>query len=131
MQAIRSFAKSFIVLLLGSESKPRRIVRGLASGYRICVSPADNLGYLLGTAEPHLQTAIRNHVTAGDTVYDIGANLGTCPCPSQSGLGRGVELSRSSLFLKISQPFGKTLKSMESTTSGCWSLQRQTSLARQ
>jgi FkbM family methyltransferase len=76
MQAIRSFAKSCMVLLLGSESRPRTIVRGLASGYRICVSPAENLSYLLGTAEPHLQKAIRNYVAPGDTVYDIGANLG-------------------------------------------------------
>jgi FkbM family methyltransferase len=76
MPAIRTFAKSCIVFLLGSESRPRTIVRGLASGCRICVSPAENLGYLLGTAEPHLQRAIRNYVAAGDTVYDIGANLG-------------------------------------------------------
>jgi FkbM family methyltransferase len=76
MSVIRRFAKSCVVLLLGSESRPRRIVRGLASGYRICVSPAENLGYLLGTAEPHLQKIIREYVAAGDTVYDIGANIG-------------------------------------------------------
>jgi FkbM family methyltransferase len=60
----------------GNESKPRTIIGGLASGYQICVSPAENLGYLLGTDEPHLQKAIRAHVAAGDTVYDIGANVG-------------------------------------------------------
>src|ERR1700677_4525023 len=76
MSAIRTLAKSCIVLILGRDSKPRRIVRGLASGYRICVSPAENLGYLLGTDEPHLQRAIRDYVSAGDTVYDIGANVG-------------------------------------------------------
>jgi FkbM family methyltransferase len=76
MSAIRSFAKSCIVLLWGTESKPRTIVRGLASGYRISVSPAQRLGYLLGTDEPHLQKAIRDYVAAGDTVYDIGANIG-------------------------------------------------------
>jgi FkbM family methyltransferase len=76
MSAIRRLAKLCIVLLLGSDSKPRRILRGLGSGYRICVSPAENLGYLLGTDEPHLQRAIRDYVSAGDTVYDIGANVG-------------------------------------------------------
>jgi FkbM family methyltransferase len=40
------------------------------------VSPAENLGYLLGTAEPHLQRAIKKYVEGGDTVYDIGANMG-------------------------------------------------------
>ncbi len=76
MSAIRSFAKSCIVLLWGAESKPRTILRGLASGYRICISPAQQLGYLLGTDEPHLQKAIRDYVAVGDTVYDIGANIG-------------------------------------------------------
>jgi len=74
--AIRGFAKSCIVLLLGRDTRPRRIVRGLASGYRICVSPVDRLAYLLGTAEPYLQRIIREYVAAGDTVYDIGANIG-------------------------------------------------------
>ena len=76
MSAIRSFARSGLILVLGEECKPRRIVRGLAAGYRICVSPARNLAYLLGTAEPHLQRAIRQYIAPGDTVYDIGANLG-------------------------------------------------------
>jgi FkbM family methyltransferase len=73
---VRRFAKSCIVLLVGRKIRPRKIVRGLASGYRICVSPADNLGYLLGTSEPHLQRIIRQYVATGDTVYDIGANIG-------------------------------------------------------
>jgi FkbM family methyltransferase len=34
------------------------------------------LAYLLGTAEPHLQRAIKRYVAAGDTVYDVGANIG-------------------------------------------------------
>jgi FkbM family methyltransferase len=76
MSAIRRLAKSCVVLMLGSESKPRTILRGLASGCRICVSPTEHLGYLLGTAETHLQRAIREYVAAGDTVHDIGANLG-------------------------------------------------------
>ena len=73
---LRHFAKSCIVLLLGRESRPRKIIHGLASGYLICVSPADNLGYLLGTTEPHLQKIIKEYVATGDTVYDIGANIG-------------------------------------------------------
>jgi len=76
MSSIRQVAKSSAVLLLGRERKPRKILRGLAAGYRICVSPCDNLGYLLGTTEPHLQRVIRQYVSAGDTAYDIGANVG-------------------------------------------------------
>ena len=74
--AIRNLAKSCAIALLGREAKPRTIIRGLASGYRILVSPTENLGYLLGTAEPHLQRIIREYVGSGDTVYDIGANMG-------------------------------------------------------
>jgi FkbM family methyltransferase len=74
--SLRRLAKSCIVLFLGRENRPRKIVRGLASGYRICVSPTEHLGYLLGTSEPHLQAIIREHVAPGDTVYDIGANIG-------------------------------------------------------
>lgn len=74
---LRSLVKSCIVLALGRESRPRKIVRGFASGCWICVSPADRLAYLLGTSEPHLQRIIiKEHVVAGDTVYDIGANTG-------------------------------------------------------
>ena len=76
MSVIRDLAKSCIVLLLGHETRPRTIIRGLASGYRICVSPDENLGCLVGTAEPHLQRAIKEFVAAGDTVYDIGAHIG-------------------------------------------------------
>jgi FkbM family methyltransferase len=76
VSAIRAIGKSCAVLVLGRESKPRRILRGLASGYRIFVSPSENLGYLVGTAEPHLQRAIKQYVTTGDTAYDIGANMG-------------------------------------------------------
>ena len=76
ISGIRNFAKSCAVAVLGPEAKPRTIIRGAASGYRICVSPTENLGYLLGTAEPHLQRIIRKYVAPGDAVYDIGANMG-------------------------------------------------------
>ena len=73
---LRKFAKSGIVALLGRECKPHRIIRGLASGYQISVSPSEHLSYLIGTAEPHLQRIIKEYVRVGDVVYDIGANIG-------------------------------------------------------
>jgi FkbM family methyltransferase len=76
MLEIRALAKSAFLRILGQECRPRLIVRGLPSGYRIKVSPAEHLSYLLGTAEPHLQRAIKLFVSRGDTVYDVGANLG-------------------------------------------------------
>jgi FkbM family methyltransferase len=76
MSIIRGFAKWFVVLVRERESSPRRILRGLASGYRICLSPAENLDYLLGTSEPHLQRIIRKYVSSGQTASDIAANIG-------------------------------------------------------
>ena len=76
MRSLRKLSKSAALLVLGRESRPRRILFGLPSGLRINVSPAEHLGYLLGTTEPHLQRVIKKYVAAGDTVYDIGANIG-------------------------------------------------------
>ena len=52
ISGIRNFAKSCALVVLGPEARPRTITRGAASGYRICVSPTENPGYLPGTAEP-------------------------------------------------------------------------------
>lgn len=76
MSVVRKFAKSSAVFFLGRKSKPRRILTGLAAGCRVSVSPAESLSYILGTAEPELQSAIRKYVSVGATVYDIGANIG-------------------------------------------------------
>jgi FkbM family methyltransferase len=53
------------------------------------ISPAEKLGYLLGTDEPHLQKAIRKYVVAGDTVYDIGANVGYVSLSLAKRVGTG------------------------------------------
>jgi len=76
MMHFRNLIRSSLVSLLGKKRKPRKIFYGLARGYRINISPAENLSYVLGTNEPHLQRAIRQFVTAGDSVYDVGANIG-------------------------------------------------------
>lgn len=76
MTTLRSMAKGIATLFMGTTCRPRRILRGLPRGYKIVVSPKDNLGCLLGTEEPHLQNVIRKYVLPGQTVYDIGANMG-------------------------------------------------------
>jgi FkbM family methyltransferase len=76
MSFARRLVKSGILVLWDRNVRPRLILRGLPRGYRLNVSPAENLGYLMGTAEPHLQRAIRRYVAARDTVYDVGANIG-------------------------------------------------------
>jgi hypothetical protein len=59
-----------------ARSEASKILRGLASGYKICVSPAEYLAYLLETAEPQLRKIIKEHVGRGDTIHDSGGNIG-------------------------------------------------------
>lgn len=76
LTTLRRITRRLLISVLGTEIRPRRILRGLASGCQIVVSPAEHLSYLFGTAETHLQKAIKKYVHAGDTVFDIGANIG-------------------------------------------------------
>lgn len=76
MSTVRSLTKSCAVRILGPEARPHHILRGLALGCRMSVSPAEYLSYIAGTAEPHLQRVIRSYVAKGETVFDIGANMG-------------------------------------------------------
>jgi FkbM family methyltransferase len=110
MPLLRSLAKSCVVGLMGPECKPRKILRGLASGYRIWVSPAENLSYLLGTAEPHLQRAIQNYVSPGDTVYDIGAHIGYVSLSLARRVGSG---GRVLAFEPVPQNFAMIHRNVE------------------
>lgn len=70
--------------------RSRRILRLLSAPLRsgahpIAAGPARGLlldaagsrpSYVLGTAEPQLQTLLRAHLRPGDTLYDLGANVG-------------------------------------------------------
>ena len=88
LPTVREIARSCAILMMGRDTRPRRVLRGLASGYRLSVSPAENLGYLIGTAEPHLQRAIRKYVQPGDTAYDIGSNIGYVSLALAKRVGR-------------------------------------------
>lgn len=51
------------------------IQQGIGKGLRFNTGPA-NAGYLLGTAEPEVQTALATFLHRGMVAYDIGANVG-------------------------------------------------------
>jgi FkbM family methyltransferase len=89
VSTIRKIAKSCAVLVMGRKCRSRKILRGLASGYRISVSPAENLGYLLGIEERDLQRAIKRYVVAGDTAYDVGAHIGYVSLSLVKRVGQG------------------------------------------
>lgn len=65
MLNFRPLAKKLILSTLGADTRPRRILSGLASGSRLHASPASNLGYISGTADRYLQRAIKRYVSAG------------------------------------------------------------------
>lgn len=72
---VRRFGKA--LLPMGSrEPRVRAISSGLGRGLRLRVLPDTPKSYWLGTHELQMQTAIREHVRAGMTVYDCGANVG-------------------------------------------------------
>jgi FkbM family methyltransferase len=80
-------------MILGHERRPRRILRGLARGCQIIVSPSEHMGYLVGTAEEHLQRIIRDYVRPGDTVFDIGSNIGYVTLSLSMRVGRAGRVS--------------------------------------
>lgn len=51
------------------------VQQGEGKGLRFNVGQS-NAGYLLGTAEPSVQFALRTLIQSGMTVYDVGANVG-------------------------------------------------------
>jgi FkbM family methyltransferase len=76
LKVFRKVIKSLFICAFGRGIQPHRVWRGLASGYKMCVSPNEHLGYLFGTVETYLQKLIEDQVHEGDVVYDIGANIG-------------------------------------------------------
>ena len=74
-----SFVRRFGKALLPTGSREphvRAISSGLGRGLRLRVLPDTPKSYWLGTHELQMQAAIREHVRAGMTVYDCGANVG-------------------------------------------------------
>ena len=73
--ALRRLGKA---LLLRKDEAPRVrvIASGLGRGLRLRVLPETPKSYWLGTHEPQMQAALREHVREGMTVYDCGANVG-------------------------------------------------------
>jgi FkbM family methyltransferase len=56
-------------------NRARVVGHGQAAGMRIDPAGAA-AGYALGTSEPLIQDALAAHVRSGDTVWDVGANVG-------------------------------------------------------
>lgn len=77
-------------LLVGRSRRARALIRKLSGParrgtYRIASGPAKGLAidvagsrpsYVLGTAEPELQALLAEHLSPGDIVLDLGANVG-------------------------------------------------------
>jgi FkbM family methyltransferase len=53
-----------------------KIAAGDLAGYQIVLDMQADKDYWLGTYEPELQAALRELVSPGATIYDVGANIG-------------------------------------------------------
>jgi len=53
-----------------------RVAAGDLAGYTLLLDMQTEKDYWLGTYEPELQAALHDLVRPGDTVYDVGANIG-------------------------------------------------------
>lgn len=53
-----------------------RVLWGPGRGMKLTFNLLDHPALLLGRYEPHVVAAMRRHIRAGSTVYDIGANIG-------------------------------------------------------
>lgn len=53
-----------------------RVMAGPIRGSRLGMPRRERLSYVVGTYESHVVRAMRDHVRAGMTVYDIGAHIG-------------------------------------------------------
>ena len=50
--------------------------QGLYKGILLNISPQSHLHLIYRNVEPHFQQILRKHINKGDTVFDIGANIG-------------------------------------------------------
>ena len=50
--------------------------KGLYKGILLNISPESHLHLIYRNVEPHLQQILRKYINKGDTVFDIGANIG-------------------------------------------------------
>jgi FkbM family methyltransferase len=69
------FRRGFEVLANRFRNRDSSILRGVGKGLRFNAGDSSP-GYLLGTAQPLVQTALARFVRPGMCVYDVGANVG-------------------------------------------------------
>jgi FkbM family methyltransferase len=79
--AMRRELMSRLLMLAGgyppmSDPYRGRVLFGAGRGLRLRFNLLDHPALLLGTYEPHVVRAMREHIRQGAVVYDVGANVG-------------------------------------------------------
>jgi FkbM family methyltransferase len=75
-RALRRLLKAVLLVVLGKENKPRRVLWGNLRGFLIMIEPRRNLGDMFSTREPHLQAILKCFLNSGGIAVDIGASTG-------------------------------------------------------
>lgn len=73
---MRKLLKKIIISLLGKRKRVLPIIGGINKGLKIYASPYNQLSLIIGSYEKDTQKTIAKFVKKGDTVLDVGANIG-------------------------------------------------------
>ena len=73
---IKKIVKYLLVLFFGNKLRILKMTKGLFKGIFLEIDIKNQLSLIFGSPELHLQQTIQKYIKAGDTVFDIGANIG-------------------------------------------------------
>jgi FkbM family methyltransferase len=73
---MKKILKEILTYLFGNKRVTLTMFRGLFIGIKLNVSIKNQLGLVLNSVEPHLQKFLEKNLKKGDTVLDIGSNIG-------------------------------------------------------
>ncbi len=71
-----TFLKKIFLSFYGHDRKVMIMKRGLFKGIKLNIFPKHNLHLIYRNIEPDLQKILEKFLSKGDTVFDVGANIG-------------------------------------------------------
>lgn len=73
---MKKILKKILAYLFANKRITLTMYKGLFKGIKLNVSIKNQLGLIFNPVEPHLQKFLGKNIKKGDTVFDIGSNIG-------------------------------------------------------